>query len=99
VLCPVGAGSFTEPNDGGWNKTSGMVSTKFTISAACCKASPIPLILCVHHTTRVGICFSQVRDNKPYMKYSNVRMSDGASFTGNMVATATAHTLKVHTQF
>ena len=39
----------------------------------------------------------QVRTNKPYMKYSNVRMSDGASFTGNMVATATAHTLKVRT--
>ena len=41
-------------------------------------------------------CPPQVRTNKPYMKYSNVRMSDGASFTGNMVATATAHTLKVN---
>ena len=27
MACPAGAGSFTEPNDGGWNKTSGNVGT------------------------------------------------------------------------
>ena len=27
MACPAGAGSFTEPNDGGWNKTSGNVGS------------------------------------------------------------------------
>ena len=56
----AGAGSFTEPSDGGWNMTTGAVSAY-----------------------------------KPALKYSNVRMRDGGSFTGNIVARVTATTFKV----
>ena len=56
----AGAGSFTEPNDGGWNKTTGTF-----------------------------------RYYKPMLKYSNVRMSDGGSFTGNIIMEATPSTLRV----
>ena len=56
----AGAGSFTEPNDGGWNKTTG-----------------------------------RFRTYKTALKYSNVRMSDGGSYTGNIIMTATPSTLRV----
>ena len=56
----TGAGSFTEPGDGGWNTSTGDVSAY-----------------------------------KPALKYSNVRMSDGGSFTGNVVVHVTATTFRV----
>jgi len=36
---------------------------------------------------------------KKYLKYSNVRMKDGASYTGNIIATATPTTLTVPMSF
>jgi len=60
IYACAGAGSFTEPNDGGWNKTTGTF-----------------------------------RYYKPMLKYSNVRMSDGGSFTGNIIMEATPSTLRV----
>lgn len=56
----AGAGSLSEPGDGGYDNT-----------------------------------ISNVAAGKPYMKYSNVRMSDGASWTGNMISTVTATTFTV----
>ena len=56
----AGAGSFTEPNDGGWNLTS-----------------------------------NEFKLGKPYLQYSNVRMTNGQSFVGNLIATVTATNFKV----
>ena len=45
--------------------------------------------------TQLWCWLRQVRTNKPYLKYSNVRMSDGSSWTGNTVVSVTATEFKV----